>query len=101
MMKWKPAPVYILVALNMMLLFFTLLDRHLVVPVWLQVTGRLHPMILHFPIVLIVAYALCAWFAGSNQRPSLLHWPAYFFQRKLSMTDRPSNGINGWGLSLH
>jgi len=59
-----------------MLLFFALLDSHLTVPVWLQVTGRLHPMILHFPIVLIVAYALSTWFMPrfSDQ---LLLWSAF------------------------
>src|SRR6201991_2504324 len=84
MMKWKPAPVYVLIALNTMLLFFALLDGHLLVPVWLQVTGRLHPMILHFPIVLIVAYTLCAWFAGGKQNETtapfadqLLLWSAF------------------------
>jgi len=76
MTKWKPAPVYILIALNTMLLFFALLDNHLAVPVWLQVTGRLHPMILHFPIVLIVAYAISSWFMPrfSDQ---LLLWSAF------------------------
>ncbi|HXB09345.1 MAG TPA: DUF2231 domain-containing protein, partial [Puia sp.] len=67
MTKWKAAPVYALIALNTMLLFLALLDDHLSVPVWLQVTGRLHPMILHFPIVLIVAYTLCIWFSGRNE----------------------------------
>jgi len=61
MMKWKPAPVQLLIALNAMLLFLVVLDDQLTVPAWLQVIGRLHPMILHFPIVLIVAYALCRW----------------------------------------
>ena len=87
MMKWRPAPVYVLTALNTMLLFFALLDHHLLVPVWLQVTGRLHPMILHFPIVLIVAYTLCLWFAGSTKQETtsrftpfadqLLLWSAF------------------------
>jgi uncharacterized membrane protein len=29
-----------------------------VLPAWLQVAGRMHPMILHFPIVFVVTYAL-------------------------------------------
>jgi uncharacterized membrane protein len=58
----KPAPIYILIALNAMLFFLVLLDNHLIIPRWLQVAGRLHPMILHFPIVLIVAYAIYLWF---------------------------------------
>ncbi|HEY4334777.1 MAG TPA: FN3 associated domain-containing protein [Puia sp.] len=87
MMKWKPAPVQVLIALNAMLLFLVLLADQLSVPVWLQVTGRLHPMILHFPIVLIVAYALCRWLTPKQGTPAaewlepfgdkLLLWAAF------------------------
>src|SRR5579872_5925919 len=61
MMKWKPAPLQVLIALNAMLLFFVLRYDHLSIPRWLQVAGRLHPAILHFPIVLIVAYTIGLW----------------------------------------
>ena len=77
MTKWKPAPVQVLIALNAMLLFFVLLEGHLSVPRWLQVAGRLHPMILHFPIVLIVAYTICLWFTGENRAPAF-NWLAPF-----------------------
>lgn len=50
-----------LIPLNAILLFFLLLEDRIVVPAWLQVAGRLHPMILHFPIVLIIGYALWIW----------------------------------------
>jgi uncharacterized membrane protein len=50
-----------LIPLNAILLFFLLLEDRIVVPSWLQVAGRLHPMILHFPIVLIIVYALWEW----------------------------------------
>ncbi len=50
-----------LIPLNAVLLFFLLLDDRIIVPAWLQVAGRLHPMILHFPIVLIIGYALWVW----------------------------------------
>src|SRR5215475_2650623 len=70
MMKWKPASVQILIALNAMLLFLVVLDDQLTVPAWLQVIGRLHPMILHFPIVLIVAYALCRWLTPKEGTPA-------------------------------
>src|SRR5579872_4293434 len=62
MSKWRPAPVFLLIALNAMLLFFVILEDRLAIPRWLQVAGRLHPMILHFPIVLVVAYAILLWF---------------------------------------
>ena len=61
MTKWKPAPVFVLIALNAMLVFFVIFEDRLAIPRWLQVAGRLHPLILHFPIVLIVVYAICLW----------------------------------------
>jgi len=77
----------VLIALNAMLLFLVVLADRISVPVWLQVTGRLHPMILHFPIVLIVAYALCRWLTPKKGTPAaewlepfgdrLLLWAAY------------------------
>jgi hypothetical protein len=77
MTKWKPAPVQVLIALNAMLLFFVLLEDHLSIPRWLQVAGRLHPMILHFPIVLIVAYTICLWFKPGPFVRQLLLWSAF------------------------
>jgi uncharacterized membrane protein len=60
-MKGKTVAGSALIPLNAILLFFLLLEDRIVVPAWLQVAGRLHPMILHFPIVLIIAYALWEW----------------------------------------
>ena len=31
------------------------------VPAWLQVTGRMHPLLVHFPIVLVILYALATF----------------------------------------
>lgn len=56
-MKVKNIIAGSLVPLNVLLLFFLIVDSKLVVPAWLQVVGRMHPLVLHFPIVLILAYA--------------------------------------------
>lgn len=47
----------ITIALNCLLVFLLLFESRLVLPVWLQVTGRTHPLILHFPVVLVILYA--------------------------------------------
>jgi uncharacterized membrane protein len=39
------------------------------VPPWLQVAGRMHPMVLHFPIVLIVLYILYVLFLQKKLSP--------------------------------
>ncbi|RYZ49301.1 MAG: hypothetical protein EOO14_20870, partial [Chitinophagaceae bacterium] len=54
MQRWKTILFNIAFSLNCLLLFLVLFEEHLQVPVWLQVVGRMHPLILHFPIVLLV-----------------------------------------------
>jgi uncharacterized membrane protein len=44
--------------LNCLLLFLLLFENRLSIPLWLQVAGRMHPMVLHFPLVLVVLYAV-------------------------------------------
>lgn len=55
-------------AANCLLVFLLLFESRIVLPSWLQVAGRLHPMILHFPIVCIVLYLLWVlFFSKKNQ----------------------------------
>lgn len=63
-MKLKKGISVSLLPLNVLLLFFLCFSSRIVVPVWLQVTGRMHPLILHFPIVLILLYAGWTLFAA-------------------------------------
>lgn len=44
--------------LNCLLIFLLLFESRLTIPPWLQVTGRMHPLLVHFPIVLVILYAL-------------------------------------------
>jgi uncharacterized membrane protein len=61
-MKLKNILATTLIPLNTLLLFFLILDNRLVVPAWLQVLGRLHPLVLHFPIVLVLIYGAAILF---------------------------------------
>lgn len=48
-----------LFALNVLILFLLVFEQYLEIPAWLHVFGRMHPMVLHFPIViLLLAIAL-------------------------------------------
>lgn len=49
-------------AVNCLLLFALLFESRLVLPPWLQVAGRMHPLILHFPITLLVLYIFWSMF---------------------------------------
>lgn len=44
----------LLIAANVFILFILLFYPALHLPAWVQVTGRMHPLLLHFPIVLLL-----------------------------------------------
>lgn len=56
----------VLIGLNSFILFFILFEKSIQIPAFLQVFGRMHPLLLHFPIVLLI-----------------LSWLLYLFRRPL------------------
>lgn len=56
-LSWRSVLFNVSFALNCMLLFLLLFESSLSLPPWLQVFGRMHPLLLHFPLVLIILYA--------------------------------------------
>ncbi|MEX2235469.1 MAG: DUF2231 domain-containing protein [Cyclobacteriaceae bacterium] len=58
-----------LFALNAFIVFLLLFENNLIVPRWLQPLGRMHPLILHFPIVLLLLSMVMEFFRfkTSNQ----------------------------------
>jgi len=63
-------------AVNCLLVFALLFESRLVLPSWLQVAGRMHPLILHFPITLLILYISCSLFIEKkmNGHESVKHW---------------------------
>src|SRR6476619_2873357 len=57
-MKIKNIAAVSLIPLNTLLLFLLITGDRVVVPASLQVFGRMHPLFLHFPIVLILLYVV-------------------------------------------
>ncbi len=51
---WTPVFYNLCFALNSLLLFLALFGTQIEVPALLQIAGRMHPLVLHFPIVLLV-----------------------------------------------
>lgn len=45
-------------AINLLLVFFLLVEDQVMVPAWLQAVGRMHPMLLHLPIGLLLLLAV-------------------------------------------
>lgn len=58
----KSVVTYVLVSLNLLLLFLATFSSSLQLPTILQWGGRLHPMILHFPIALILLTIILYFF---------------------------------------
>ncbi|WP_158859516.1 c-type cytochrome domain-containing protein [Lunatibacter salilacus] len=52
----------ILFAGNVLLLYFLLFESYLTIPVWLQPFGRMHPLMLHFPVALLLLALLMEFF---------------------------------------
>ncbi|TLV03541.1 c-type cytochrome domain-containing protein [Dyadobacter luticola] len=52
----------VLIASNIFILFLLLFESKLVIPAWLQTIGRMHPLILHFPIVILLLAMLLEFF---------------------------------------
>lgn len=56
-------------ACNSLLLFLALFGTNMQVPAWLQVAGRMHPLLLHFPIVLLVLAVVWETAVQANDNP--------------------------------
>ncbi|MCW3118289.1 MAG: hypothetical protein JWM28_2371, partial [Chitinophagaceae bacterium] len=61
-MKFSKIIAGCLIPLNTLLFFFLVFEGRLTVPAWLRVFGRMHPLVVHFPIVLILLYFGCVFF---------------------------------------
>jgi uncharacterized membrane protein len=53
----------ILFALNIFILFLFFFSDRIIIPVWLQPVGRMHPLLLHFPIVILLLALLLEFFS--------------------------------------
>lgn len=51
--KSKDIAEQVLIVSNIFIIFLLLFESKLVVPSWLQSVGRMHPLLLHFPIVIL------------------------------------------------
>src|SRR6185437_3146056 len=52
----------LLFALNIFIIFFLLFGSDIAIPQWLQPLGRLHPLIIHFPIVVLIMAMVMEFF---------------------------------------
>ena len=60
--KHKGFAENLLFALNIFIIFFLLFGSSITIPTWLQPVGRLHPLVLHFPIVVLIMAMMLEFF---------------------------------------
>lgn len=59
-------------AINCLLIFLLVFESHIALPAWVQVIGRMHPLLLHFPITLLVLYIFWTLFVEKKSNTSEL-----------------------------
>jgi len=72
--SYKAYAENLLFALNIFIVFLILFGSHIVIPQWLQPLGRMHPLIIHFPIVILLVVALMEFFRFN---PRVAHEKVY------------------------
>lgn len=70
MRSWKTFFFNTIFAGNCLLVFLLLAEDFIVIPHWLQVAGRMHPLVLHFPLVLIFLSAIWEFFFSAKKQDS-------------------------------
>ncbi|RVU00822.1 cytochrome C [Mucilaginibacter limnophilus] len=66
----------LLFVLNILIVFFLLFESKIVIPHWLIPVGRMHPMILHFPIAILILAMVLEFFRFKDKYQAEL-----FYQR--------------------
>ena len=71
MIRWKNLIYNTSFALNCLLFFLLVFGANMKVPLYMQVIGRMHPLVLHFPIVLLVIVILWEILVNEKSHPAL------------------------------
>jgi uncharacterized membrane protein len=84
MIRLRPIVVYLTLALNILLIFLSIFEDRVQLPVFLQVTGRMHPAVVHFPLVLVFVVIFLEWITTrkESQPPvakEIINYVLYFF----------------------
>ncbi|MDP4284585.1 MAG: FN3 associated domain-containing protein [Bacteroidota bacterium] len=64
MQRWKTILYNTSFGLNCLLAFLLVFEDRLSVPPWVQTIGRMHPLLVHFPIVLVILCVFWELFSG-------------------------------------
>ena len=81
MIRFRQLTLNVVYFLNVLLIFLLLVEDKVHLPVILQVTGRMHPLVLHFPLVLLFVGIILEWLTKQKnfQHPAALSITSYVF----------------------
>ena len=84
MILFRRVTVNLTLFLNVLLIFLSVFEDKVRLPVFLQVAGRLHPAVVHFPLVLLFAAIFLEWLNArrKSQHPltgEIIDCALYFF----------------------
>lgn len=71
-LKWQAALYNLCILFNCLLVFLLFFSSRIQVPVFLQVFGRAHPLVLHFPIVLLLLAFILEVILMFSRQPAVL-----------------------------
>lgn len=74
--RWQYAGSQLLFAANIFALVLFIAGSSAIIPAWLQVVGRMHPLVLHFPIVLLLLGSLLLFV--QLREPEANRWKTQF-----------------------
>lgn len=67
MLQFRQIILNVVYFLNILLLFLLVFEDSVQLPVFLQVTGRMHPLVLHFPLALLFVGIFLEWLTTRKQ----------------------------------
>ncbi|TLV03910.1 FN3 associated domain-containing protein [Dyadobacter luticola] len=70
---WKGLAFNLAFFLNVLLVFLLLFESRFQVPFWMQALGRMHPLVLHFPLVALILYSIWVFVV---EKPDSTRWNA-------------------------
>jgi len=81
MIRFRQLTLHVVYFLNVLLIFLLLVEDKVHVPLILQVTGRMHPLVLHFPLVLLFVGIILEWLTKQKgfRHPAALSITSYVF----------------------
>ena len=79
MLRFRQITLNLIYFINILLIFLLLFEEKVQLPVFLQVGGRLHPLVLHFPLALLFVGIFLEWLTSRKTFQHPANVPSHRF----------------------